>query len=130
VIGFLLQIAGATLVAFVLGIVWYAPFGLGEHWLEAVGKRPEDLRGSLRPMAASLLALVVSATALGAVLRVAGVASVGGGAFLGGLAGVLVAAAMLSDYLFCGWPLGLFAIQASYRVAYLVLMGAVLAVWS
>lgn|GEM_PF-4347263 len=46
---------------------------------------------------------------------------------MGGIAGALVAAAMLSDYLLCGWPLRLFAIQATFRALYFALVGAALA---
>jgi hypothetical protein len=80
-------------------------------------------------MLGSFAALVVSAVALGVVLRVAGVTTAGAGAWFGLLVSVLVGASMLSDYLFQARPLPLFAIQLGYRVAYLVLMGVLLAVW-
>jgi hypothetical protein len=126
---FVFRVAAAAFVALVLGLVWYAPFGFGDAWLEATGRQRERLGGAQAPMAASLVALVVSAVVLGILIRLAGIATAGTGAWLGLLAGVLVAAGMLSDYLFCAWPLSLFAIQAGYRVAYLVLMGVVFAVW-
>jgi hypothetical protein len=126
---FVLSVFSAAAVAFVLGVVWYAPFGFGDAFLAAARKKREDLGGAALAMGASFAALVGSAAALHVVLRVAGVETVGGGAAVGTLFGVLIAAAMLSDYLFCGWPLGLFAIQAGYRVAYLALMGLVLGVW-
>jgi len=40
-----------------------------------------------------------------------------------------VATSLFSDYLFCGWSMKLFLIQAGYRVSALALMGAVLGVW-
>jgi hypothetical protein len=126
---FVLLVFSAAGVAFVLGVVWYAPFGFGDVFLEAAGRRREDLGGAGLALGASFAALVASAAALGIVLRLAGIASVAGGAWVGALAGVLISMAMLSDYLFCGWPLGLFAIQAGYRICYLALMGAVLGVW-
>jgi hypothetical protein len=119
-------IIGAAALAFALGFVWYSPFGLGDAWLEALGKRREELPSPGRAVAGGIVALVASAVALDVVLRVAGVRTIGAGAWMGLAAGVLVAAAMLSDYLFCGFSLRLFAIQAAYRVTYLVLMGVVL----
>jgi hypothetical protein len=126
---FVLSIGAAAAVALVLGVVWYSPFGFGDTWLEA-SERQRAARGSTTgPMLGSFAALVVSAVALGVVLRVAGVTTAGAGAWFGLLAGVLVGASMLSDYLFSAWPLPLFAIQLGFRVTYLVLMGVVLAVW-
>jgi hypothetical protein len=123
-----LSVVSAAAVAFVLGIIWYAPLGFGDTWVEATARRAAS--GSGGPaLGASFAALVASAVALEAVLRVTGVNSVAGGTWVGALAGALVALAMLSDYLFNGWPLDLFAIQAGYRVAYLVLMGVVLGAW-
>lgn len=126
---FVLSIGAALAVALVLGIVWYSPFGFGDAFLEARERQLEARGDSTGPMLGSLVALVVSAVALGVVLRVAGVTTAGAGAWFGLLTGVLVGASMLSDYLFSGWPLPLLAIQVGFRVVYLVLMGVVLAVW-
>ena len=126
---FVLRVSAAVFVALVLGLVWYAPFGFGDAWLEATGRQRERLGGARGPMAGSLVALVVSAVVLGVLIDVAGVTTAGTGAWLGGLAGVLVAAGMLSDYLFCALPLSLFAIQGGYRLAYFVMMGVVFAAW-
>lgn len=125
---FVLSAVSAAAVAFVLGIIWYAPLGFGDTWVEA-SRRRAAARGGAPALGASFAALVASAVALGAVLRATGVDSVAAGAWVGVLAGLLAALAMLSDYLFNGWPLELFAIQAGYRVAYLVLMGVVLGAW-
>ena len=124
---YLVAVVAGIFVAFALAFVWYSPSAFGETWLEAFGKRHEDLRSSVRPMLWSVAPLVLSALALAVVIELAGVNSVGGGALVGGAAGVVAAGAMLSDYLFCGWPLRVFAIQAGYRLLYLVLMGIVLA---
>lgn len=37
-----------------------------------------------------------------------------------------IATAMASDSAFCGWGMQLFLIQSGYRVAYSVLMGAII----
>jgi hypothetical protein len=120
-----ITLLGAVAVAFTLGFVWYAPFGLGEAWLDALGKTREELGSPGRVFGGALAALVASAVALDVLMRAAGVHTIPGGAWFGLGAGLVVAAAMLSDYLFCGWSLRLFAIQAAYRVMYLVLMGVV-----
>jgi hypothetical protein len=121
-----ITLLGALVVAFTLGFVWYSPFGLGESWLEALGKTREELGGPGRMLGGSLAGLVASAFALDLLMRAAGVHTIPGGAWFGFGCGAVAAGVMLSDYFFCGWPLRLFAIQAGYRVAYLVLMGVVL----
>jgi len=126
---FVLSIGASAAVAAVLGVIWYSPFGFGDTWVEASERQREELGGTTGPMLGSFAALVVSAVTLGVVLRVAGVTTAGAGAWFGLLVSVLVGASMLSDYLFQARPLPLFAIQLGYRVAYLVLMGVLLAVW-
>ena len=126
---FVLWIGASAAVALVLGIVWYSPFGFGDTWLEASERQRERHGGASGPMLGSFVALVVSAVALGVVMRLAGVTTAGGGAWFGLLVGVVAGAAMLSDYLFQALPLSMFAIQLGLRVTYLVLMGVLLAVW-
>jgi hypothetical protein len=124
-----LRIAAATAVALALAVVWYAPFGFGDAFVEARSLQRERFGPSIAPMASSLAALVVGGVALGILIRLAGVTTVGAGAWLGLLAAVMVGAAMLSDYLFSGRPLSLLAIQIGYQVAYFVLMGVLFAAW-
>ena len=124
-----LQAGAAAAVALVLGLVWYAPFGFGDAWLLAVARQRERFGAAEGAMAGSFAALLVSALALGVLIRLAGVTTAGAGAGLGLLAGALVGTALISDYLFFAWPLSLLAIQVGYRVAYLVLMGVLFAVW-
>ena len=129
VVDFVLSIGGAAAVALVLGVVWYSPFGFGDAWVEASERQRAAGGDGYAPMLGSFVATVASAIALGVLLRLAGVTTAGAGAWFGLLVGVVVAASMLSEYLFSAWPLSLFAIQAGFRIAYLVLMGVVLAVW-
>jgi Protein of unknown function (DUF1761) len=121
-----ITVLGALVVAFTLAFVWYSPFGLGGTWLEALGKTSADLGNPARTFGGAAAALVASAVALDVLMRAVGVKTIPGGAWFGLGTGVIVSGAMLSDYLSCGWSLRVFAIQAAYRVAYLVLMGMVL----
>jgi hypothetical protein len=126
---FVLSFAAATFVLGTLGLVWYSPFGFGDAFVEALGRQRERFGNDWQGMTWSFVALLAAAFALRALLRSAGVDSVAGGAVFGLLAGVLVSAAMLSDAFWSGTPLEAFAIQATFRVAYLVLMGVVYAAW-
>jgi hypothetical protein len=123
----LLAVVGGAFVALTLGFVWYSPSAFGEPWLELTGKRAEDWRRELRPLLWSVGALVLASVALGLLVELTGAHTVGQGALVGGVAGVLAAAATLSDYLFCGFPLRLCAVQAAFRAIFFVLVGIVLA---
>jgi hypothetical protein len=126
---FVLSFAAATFVLGTLALVWYSPFGFGDSFVEALGRQRERFGNDWQGMTWSFVALLAAAFALRALLRIAGVDSVAGGAFFGLLAGVLVSAAMLSDAFWSSAPLDSFAIQATFRLAYLVLMGVVYAAW-
>lgn len=124
-----LWVVSAVFVAAVLGVVWYSPFGFGDAWIAAIDRQRAQLRSPVRAMAASFVALVASALALGFALRILGVTGVYAGAVCGLLAGGIVTAATFSDYLFSAQPLALFGIQATFRLAYLVVMGIIFAAW-
>ena len=126
---FVLSFAAATFVLGTLALVWYSPFGFGDAFLEALGRQRERFGNDWQGMTWSFVALLAAAFALRALLRMAGIDSVAGGAFFGLIAGVLVSAAMLSDAFWIGTPFEAFAIQAMFRLAYLVLMGVIYAAW-
>jgi hypothetical protein len=123
----LLAVLSGAFVALTLGFVWYSPSAFGEPWLELTGKRTENWRAELRPLSWSVGALVVASLALAVLVELSGAHTVGQGALVGGVAGLLAGAATLSDYLFCGFPLRLCAVQAGFRALFFVLVGIVLA---
>lgn len=123
----LLAVLGSVFVALTLGMVWYSPSAFGEPWLELTGKRTENWRAELRPLLWSVGALALASLALAVLVELSGAHTVGQGALLGTAAGVLAAGATLSDYLFCGYPLRLCAIQSGFRALFFVLVGIVLA---
>ena len=124
-----LAILVVTVIGFMLGGVWYGPL-FGEAWLDAVGLKREDIKPSPRPYVISFFSALATAIVLGLVINAAGITGIGNGIVLGLLVGIgFMAAAMASDYAFCGWKLKLFYIQAGYRITYSVIMGAILAIW-
>ena len=120
----------ATVVAFVLGGLWYGPL-FGRAWLAAVGKTEEDLKGgSSTPFVLSFFTAGATSLLLAMLIGALGVESLADGATLGLFCGLgFIAASMASDYAFCGWGSKLWVIQAGYRVVYSVLMGAILGAW-
>ena len=119
----------ASVVAFLLGGLWYGPL-FGKAWLRALGKTEADIEPSPTPFIVSFFTALLTAIVLAALLRSLGIDSISGGLLLGLLTGVgFIATAMASDSAFCGWGVPLFLIQAGYRVTYSILIGGLLAAW-
>ena len=119
-------IAIATVLAFVLGGLWYGPL-FGSAWMAAIGKTADEIEPTPGPFVLSFFTALLTCIVVAALVRALGVSGLGGGAMLGGITGVgFIATAMASDNAFCGWGAKLYVIQAGYRVTYAILMGAVL----
>ncbi len=124
-----LAILAATVLAFVLGGLWYGPL-FGKAWMSAIGKTAAELQPSPAPFVISFFTALLTAIVLGALIKSLAIAGATGGMLIGAITGIgFVATAMASDSAFCGWGVRLFVIQAGYRVTYSILMGAVLALW-
>lgn len=119
----------ATAAAFALGYVWYGPV-FGKAWLAALGKTEEEIQPSPTPFVVSFVAALATCIVVAALMGGLGLTGVANGAVLGLLTGVgFIAASMASDTAFCGWGWTLWAIQAGYRVAYSIIMGAIIGAW-
>lgn len=124
-----IAVAGATVLAFVLGGLWYGPL-FGQAWLRALGKTQEDIKPSATPFVVSFFTAGLTAIVLAALIKALAIAGPMDGAMIGAITGIgFIATAMASDSAFCGWSLRLFLIQSGYRVTYSILMGIVLALW-
>jgi hypothetical protein len=123
-------ILAAALAAYALGAVWYAGPVLGRAWLAARDKRPEEAGSPARALVIQGLLTLVTAVALALLVVRFGAITWAEGAAIGFAVGLgLVATALASDYLFCGWSPRLYAIQTGYKLVSLALMGAILGAW-
>ena len=121
-----LAILGATVAAFVLGGIWYGPL-FGKAWMAALGKTEEELQPSPTPFVVSFFTALVTCITVAYLMAALDVQGVGAGALFGALSGIgFIATAMASDAAFCRWGLRLFLIQSGYRVAYAIIMGAII----
>ncbi len=121
-----LAILIATVVAFVLGGLWYGPL-FGQAWMDALGKTEDDIEPTASPFVISFFTALLTCIVVAALMLALGIGTVIGGAVFGLVVGIgFIATAMASDSAFCGWGVRLFLIQAGYRVAYSVLMGAII----
>ncbi|MEM8767805.1 MAG: DUF1761 domain-containing protein [Pseudomonadota bacterium] len=121
-----LAIGVATVVAFVLGGLWYGPL-FGKAWMTALGKTEADIEPTPAPFIISFFTALLTCIVVAGLMGALAIDGVIPGAAFGLLVGIgFIATAMASDTAFCGWGLPLFLIQAGYRVSYSVLMGAII----
>ena len=123
------SILAATVVAFVIGGLWYGPV-FGQAWLRAMGKTQDEIQPSATPFVVSFFAALLTCVVLAALIDSLAIETLTGGLMIGAITGIgFIATAMASDTAFCGWGMPLFLIQAGYRVVYSIVMGGILAYW-
>lgn len=116
----------ATAMAFVLGGLWYGPL-FGQAWMDALGKTADEIEPTPAPFVISFFTALLTCIVLAVLMLLLGIETTTGGAIFGLVVGLgFIATAMASDTAFCGWGVRLFLIQSGYRVAYSVLMGAII----
>jgi len=128
-----LAVLVVAIITFIIGGLWYSPALFGPRWMLAVGKSEQDLKRTNMGVAytgafvsavmmAYVLALFIGFTQAKTILSGAGI---GLWAWVG-----FVAAPKLSNYLFSGWSRDLYLINNGYHLVSLLVMGAILAVWT
>jgi hypothetical protein len=122
-----LAVFGATIVAFMLGGLWFSPMMFANKWMAALGKNKEDMGKPGPGLALTFVTTFVMALSLALVMgRMLPMSTIGAIRF-GLVVGVgIVATGMASDYTFTGWPKTIFWIQASYHVVMLVVMSVII----
>jgi hypothetical protein len=129
---FLVKILAGAAAYFLLGFLWYSNLMFGPEWRRMV-KNPAGRKKRPHPWAghaATFVGMVVACTVMGILIVVTRVVGASDGALLGFVLGLaFTGTTMLSEAAYAGQPLGLFLINASYRVLGLALAGAILAPW-
>jgi hypothetical protein len=117
----------ATIVAMVIGFLWYGNWGFGKSWqtlsghMMGQGQQPGPL------YALTALAALVESIALSWFISTTGFKTGAGGAIIGLYVGLgFIATAMFSEVLFAGRPPRLYAINAGYQVFQAVVLGAII----
>jgi uncharacterized protein DUF1761 len=123
-------VLAAAIVGYAIGGVWYAPRVLGNAWMAALGRTRDPLANPMKTMAAQfLLTLVIAAVLALVVVRFGAVNWIEGSLIGFVLAAGLIASSALSDWMFCGFAMKLYAIQAGYKLVSMTAMGAILGSW-
>jgi len=124
-----LAVLAASLSAFVIGGLWYSPIMFHTRWLAASGVSPDALtkRVPATFIGAFLCALIA---AINLAFFLGPTATVQLGAFAGAAAGVgWVATGLTTTFLFERRPFAHIAIDATYHVVALTVMGTILGAW-
>jgi hypothetical protein len=130
----LLAVLVAAIATFVLGAFWYSPVLFAKQWMRAQGHTPETLeqmkKGVTKAYAVSVLCYLVMAYVMALLASYTQATSFAQGLWLGFLSWLgFVATTGLTANLFSGKPVLAWVIDTGYQLAYLLLMGVVLAVW-
>jgi hypothetical protein len=127
-----LAVLAATLVAFVLGGVWYGPL-FGAAWMESIGLDPQAVKGAPKTGLRRLMAINILLTWCAAVTLAVFLgdrATPSSGARYGLLVGLLwIGVAIAVGALYERKPFSYVAINVGYWTLAFTLMGAILGIW-
>jgi Protein of unknown function (DUF1761) len=121
----------AAVLHFLLGAVWF--WTLMNPWLAGIGKTPEDLAREGSPVLAYVVAFgsnVVLAWALSWLIGATDRRSLAGGMMMGAVLWLgFVATTTATEYVFEARSFEIFAINAGYPLAGMLIMGGLLGAW-
>ena len=130
-----LAIIVAALATFFLGGLWYTAL-FGKAWQKAYGFSDEKLaqmRKDRPPpvfFGTMIVCYVIIAFVTALLVQAAGVESAAGGALLGLLLWIGIAATVkLTDHIASDHPMSAYGIDAVYQLIYLVMIGAIIGGW-
>src|SRR5436189_1970223 len=131
----ILAVLVAAVLTIVLGAVWYSPVLFAKQWMAAQGHTPEALeqmkrKGMVRAYTVSFLCYLVMAHVVALLASYTQAATFVQGLWLGFLLWLGFAATIcLTANVFSNNPIAVWVIDAGYQLAYLLLMGVVVALW-
>lgn len=128
-----LAILVTATVIFVIGAIWYSVL-FGKTWMNAHGYTPEQIEGMRSGMArayiVSFLCYIVLAAVMSLLITLLGLDSAVGGAKLGVICWLgFVATIGCTAYLYSNKNIMTWIIDAAYQLVFMVVAGAILAVW-
>jgi len=124
----------AGVATFLLGGIWYQAL-FGKLWVKLYGYTPEQVQAmqKARPPAVffgtMFLAYLVMATAMGFLVYWSGAHTAMDGVVVGLAAWGVALAIALTDYITSTKKPGIYYIDCSYQLIFLVMTGIILAVW-
>lgn len=120
----------AAVLNMVIGTLWYSPVLFGKYWQKWVGKKMKDMGDPGRAYAITTVSALLQTFILALLVHNLGATSASDGAAFGLLLWLGIAAtSSISDYVFAGRPLNLWALNQGYYLVVLMGNGAILTVW-
>ena len=123
----------SALAYFALGALWFDPHLFGNAWMAGIGKTMAQLSAgsaSHVPYLVAFLAALLTGYGIAGVLHLTGSAGAGRGVLFAILLwGGLVGPAWLTSTLFEGRTAKLWAIDAGYPLAGMIITGAIVGAW-
>ncbi len=125
-----LAIIVATVVAMVLGALWYSPMLFMKQWSAASGRTAEDMTGGGVGYLISAVSWLVAAIVTSIMFDTIGVTNVGEGLLVAALFWLAFGAGItFVNNSFQGRPRSLAAIDTGYQLVGLLAIGAIIAAW-
>jgi len=130
-----LAVLVASVVGFVIGMLWYSPLLFGKMWVKLMGFSNKDMKkakekGMGKTMLVMFVSILVMSYVLSYFLGALNVSDAIGGAFVGFMAWIgFLATSMLGNVLWGGKPFSLYLIDVLHYLVVIVVMGAILGVW-
>jgi hypothetical protein len=126
------SIVAAVAARIAIGAAWYSPMAFLNPWLKLQKMTAQDMKaGMVRSIVVDVIGAIVMALVLVHAVHYAHAGTLAEGAAVGffGWLG-FIAVATLSIDIYAKRPLQLFAINNGFQLLSLLVMGAILAVWS
>jgi len=125
-----IAIVVSTLVAYVIGGVWYSPKLFGQVWMDEHGHTEESLGNPAKAMGLTLITSTVSSWVLAVLISNMNIARIQDGAVLGILIGIgILFATRFSDGLYNNQSTKLALIEGGYRAVYTLVVCIILSAW-
>lgn len=123
----------SAISGFAIGSVWYMPRVFGTSWVTMLGRTESDVQAGFntKMFGKTFAATLIMVYVLAHFVDYAGATTPGQGAITGIWLWLgFVATVMFINTLYENKPIKLWAINAGYQLAVLVVAGAILAVWA
>ena len=127
-----LAVVVASLVSFVIGMVWYTPLTFGNVWMKEEGLKEGDVskKAQVRGFLISFITAIIQAFGIAILINLLQADSFLQGLLTGAAASILfVATSIGMNYAYEQRTMRLFFINAGYSVIYFSATGAILALW-
>jgi len=131
----LIAVVAAAVVSMVIGMFWYSPLAFGKMWMRLMGFEEKDKekmkQDAKKAYPFAVLSSLVMAFVLAMFVDYAGAITVLQGVITGALIWLgFIATVTLQPVLWAGRSVKLYALDNGHNLIALVVMGAILAVWT